>query len=248
TSGVPGDPARIRIRGASSPRLSNDPIIIVDGVRVYSEHSDGRAGNLATAGAGYVDLGSAYPAPSPLDYIDPHTIESIEVIKGPSAATLYGQDAANGVIVITTKAGRPGEIQWRITMDQGETRIPGKYPELMLRWGHDVTTGERVFCPINNWANGNIGQGACVADSVGTFQILNDPELTILDRGRNTALSLGVSGGVPALLFNVTGSYREQEGLMVLPRYEVERFRAERGFEPYDWMRRPQRFTQWGAQ
>src|SRR5690606_25031641 len=112
-SGAPGDPARIRIRGVSSPRLSNDPIIIVDGVRVYSGLSDERAENLATR-----HLGSArFPAPSPLDQIDPHTIETIQVIKGPSATTLYGQDAANGVIVITTKKGKEGPPRWTASVN-----------------------------------------------------------------------------------------------------------------------------------
>ena len=251
SSGAPGDPARIRTRGVSSPRLSNDPIIIVDGVRVYSDVSDWRGGNLATAtyNAGTGDwTGSNYPAPSPLDYIDPNIIEDIQVIKGPSATTLYGQDAANGVIVITTKAGQPGETRWNLSLEQGETRIPGKYPELLLRWGHDPINGGRVFCPINNRVNGHSGLGPCVADSVVAFQVLNDPDLTILDRGRTTGVSLGVSGGLPGLFYNVSGSYRDEEGMMVLPRYEAERFRERHGFEPFDWMRRPQRLSRWNAQ
>src|SRR5690606_27433820 len=88
TTGAPRDPARIRIRGVRSPLQSNDPIIVVDGVQVYSGLSDERAENLASLG------GVRYNAPSPLDYIDPYTIETIQVVKGPSAATLYGQDAA----------------------------------------------------------------------------------------------------------------------------------------------------------
>ena len=61
------------------------------------------------------------PAPSPLDQIDPNIIEKIEVFKGPSAATLYGADAANGVIVITTKRGRPGPTRWTAQSTHGRT-------------------------------------------------------------------------------------------------------------------------------
>src|SRR3546814_4533966 len=63
------------------------------------------------------------PAPSPLDQIDPNSIESIEVFKGPSAATMYGADAANGVIVITTKRGRPGPAQWTARSEEHTSEL-----------------------------------------------------------------------------------------------------------------------------
>ena len=241
TSGAPGDPARIRLRGAGSPRLSNDPIIIVDGVRVYSDQSGERGGNLAGAGA------TSYAAPSPLDYIDPNSIETIEVVKGPSAATLYGQDAANGVIVITTKVGRSGPPQWRVSAERGITEMEGDYPELMLRWGHPIGDDGRVFCPINNRIGGYIGRGICAADSTVQFQMLNDPDLTVLDQGNRTAATIGVSGGSQALTYNVTGSYRDELGLVKLPSYEAERYRAEQGTEVPGWMSRPQKLTRWGG-
>src|SRR3712207_5309917 len=60
---------------------------------------------------------------SALDAINPEDIESIEVIKGPAAATLYGADAANGVIQIITKKGRPGSqaLQWNAALRFGQT-------------------------------------------------------------------------------------------------------------------------------
>ncbi len=239
TSGAPGDPARIRLRGASSPRLSNDPIIIVDGVRVYSDQSGERGANLAN--------GSKYAAPSPLDYIDPNSIETIEVIKGPSAATLYGQDAANGVIVITSKKGQSGPARWAVSAERGMTEIPGRYPELMLRWGHTIADDARVFCPISNRTDRSPASPICQADSTVRFQMLNDPDLTVLDQGSRTAATIGVSGGGQALTYNVTGSYRDEIGLVKLPSYEADRFRAVQGTDVPDWMDRPQKLTRWGA-
>ena len=247
TTGAPGDPARIRIRGVSSPLQSNDPIIVVDGVRVYSGLSDERAENLVSSGV------VRYNTPSPLDYIDPHTIETIQVVKGPSAATLYGQDAANGVIVITTKKGQPGPARWTVSAEYGQTAIPGKYPELMLRFGRDILYGSRVFCPINNWVGGgwpsNLSNSAtaCVPESVESFQILNDPELTVLDQGERSAVNLGVSGGSSSITYNLQGTYRDETGLVKLPEYEVERYRSVKGTTPPEWMRRPQRYRQWSA-
>ncbi|HXC24990.1 MAG TPA: carboxypeptidase-like regulatory domain-containing protein, partial [Gemmatimonadaceae bacterium] len=80
TSGVPGDPSRIRIRGASSITGNNDPIVIVDGIRVYANQSDPRNDNLAPSliggvgnqGSNQIITKPTYAAPSPLDQIDPN--------------------------------------------------------------------------------------------------------------------------------------------------------------------------------
>ena len=106
--------------------MNNDPILIVDGVRAYAAQSDSRNNNLAN---------SSFAAPSPLDQIDPSSIETIEVFKGPSASALYGSDAAAGVIVITTKHGRAGPTHWDMTLGQGLNYIPGTYPLNYYRFG-----------------------------------------------------------------------------------------------------------------
>jgi TonB-dependent SusC/RagA subfamily outer membrane receptor len=236
TSGVPGDPARLRLRGAGSLLLNNDPIVIVDGIRIYAAQSDVRGGNLANRNAAATD---GYAAPSPLDYMDPHSIETIEVLKGPSAATLYGQDAANGVIVISTKKGRAGPPRWEVSVDQGRTAMAGSYPDLLLRWGHRDISNIAVICPITDTR--------CQGDSVVTFQLLNDPDLTILDHGRTGAVFLGVSGGSNTLTYAINGNYRNEVGLVTLPKFEVERFRLNEGTSPPGWMKRPQNFTHWGG-
>ncbi len=123
-SGTPGDPARIRIRGMGSVAQYNDPIIVVDGARMYSRQSDTRNLNAG----GFINyLGartSQYSTPSPLDQIEPGIIEKIEVMKGPSASALYGSDAANGVIVLTTKRGHSGPSSWAFAYEQGFSYIP----------------------------------------------------------------------------------------------------------------------------
>ncbi|CAN5613160.1 SusC/RagA family TonB-linked outer membrane protein [soil metagenome] len=93
-SGTSGTAQEIRIRGAASLSLSNEPIVFIDGVR-----ADSRATQLYGVGG---QQGSR------LNDIRPEDIESIEVVKGPAAATLYGADASAGVIQIITKRGRAG--------------------------------------------------------------------------------------------------------------------------------------------
>jgi TonB-linked SusC/RagA family outer membrane protein len=244
TSGAPGDPARLRLRGVGSPLRSNDPIVVVDGVRVYAEQSAARSANLAGLGDTSRVGTNVYATPSPLDYLDPNSIETIEVLKGPSAATLYGPDAANGVILITTKKGKAGPTRWTASVDHGRTRIEGDYPELYLRWGHLPSNNTRVPCQIGNTVAGN---GACQGDSLVTFQLLNDPALTVLDQGHRTGLTLGASGGSAAITYAITGSYQDEIGLPKLPEYEAAQYQARTGMRAPDWMRRPQHLTQWGV-
>lgn len=110
-TGMVGAGSRIRIRGASSFSLNDQPLIYVDGVRVNNDVSSGP--NVQGFGSAPI---------SRLGDINPADIESIEVIRGPAAATLYGTEAANGVVQIITKRGlisdRP---QFSAHMRQGAT-------------------------------------------------------------------------------------------------------------------------------
>jgi TonB-dependent SusC/RagA subfamily outer membrane receptor len=244
TSGAPGDPGRIRLRGTSGVLTNNDPIVIVDGVRIYSQQSNARGGNLANSGL------TNFAAPSPLDQIPVQTIETIEVLKGPSAATLYGADAANGVIVITTKRGRAGPAQWTVTADRSTTFIPGRYPDNYLRFGHLPADGTTILCPLTSGLFGANDQtlSTCVADSLVRFQVLNEPDLTILDRGARTAGTLGVNGGSDAIQYALTGTYENVLGAVRLPDLEVTRYElSHNGAALPDWMLRPQQFTNWGV-
>ncbi len=244
TSGAPGDPSRLRLRGVSSVYRSNDPIVIVDGVRMYAAQSDSLGGNLTTIGGNvrYGGTNRAIPAPSPLDQLDPNSIKTIEVIKGPSASTLYGPDAANGVIVITTRKGRDGPTRWSMSASHGLSYIPGQYPTGLFRLGYNYNgsaDGAPRLCMLT--------QFDCQADTLVRFQALNHPDYTLLDQGRRTSVSLGVSGGTSALTYALRGSYADETGLLALPDIEAERFRARHGAPPPDWMQRPQTLERWSG-
>ena len=107
-SGQTGSSSNIRIRGAGSLNAGYAPVFYVDGIRVQ---------------AGRIEAGSTFQGGTALDYLNPQDIESIEVIKGPAASTLYGADAANGVIQIITKKGRRGQqsVRWTTSLEFGET-------------------------------------------------------------------------------------------------------------------------------
>jgi TonB-linked SusC/RagA family outer membrane protein len=100
-SGTTGSATRLLMRGAASISLSNQPLVFVDGVRM----DGGFRALFNVSGTGAATSGQA---PSVLNDLNPEDIESIEIVKGPAAATLYGADASAGVIQIITKKGRVG--------------------------------------------------------------------------------------------------------------------------------------------
>jgi TonB-dependent starch-binding outer membrane protein SusC len=120
---APGEAAVIRLRGITSTSQGNQPLVYVDGVRVRSEgvplNQPGIGMTLRTSNAYQSSLGD----------INPADIERIEVIKGPAATTLYGTEAASGVIQIFTKRGVQGQANWTFETQQGFVKSAKFAPE-----------------------------------------------------------------------------------------------------------------------
>jgi len=108
-TGMVGAGSRVRIRGIGSFSLSADPLVYVDGVRVDNQTSTGIS--IQAFGSGVI---------SRLNDFDPDQIESIEVLKGPAAATLYCTEAARGVINIITKKGNSGGTSYNFKVSSGQ--------------------------------------------------------------------------------------------------------------------------------
>jgi len=213
STGEPGVGARIRIRGQSSISLSNEPVVIIDGVRV-------------AAGSANSAIGVGGQSPSRLDDINPEEIESIEVVKGPSAATLYGTEAAAGVINITTKRGKAGRTAWNFYSEQGLTQDPrkGSYPLLYNAWGRN-TAGATIRCDLVF-----VAAGTCVKqDSVRSGNILNIDSLTPIDVGNRTQYGAQVSGGSDKVQYFVSGETEREDGVYRMPQGDINRLLAERG-------------------
>ncbi len=114
-SGTAGTGTTIRIRGASSINLSNQPLLFIDGVRINE---------------GQIGSGQSGQSFDRMNDINPEEIESIEVVKGPAAATLYGADASAGVIQIITKKGRAGSnsFEQNLRLEMGSAELAGYTP------------------------------------------------------------------------------------------------------------------------
>ncbi len=115
TGGEVGAGGISRIRGTSSVSLGGTPLVYIDGIRVEGGDSTPGVGTLAFRGG---------EQPSRINDLQPEDIESVEVIKGPAAATLYGTEASNGVINIITKRGSSQDPTVNLRLRQGAYWLP----------------------------------------------------------------------------------------------------------------------------
>lgn len=243
TSGAVGSGSQIRIRGVSSIAEGSDPIVIVDGIRVdagYSQPIPGAAPTNPTFGgtdprSAAANQQTGLPASSRLNDIDPESIEKVEVLKGPSAATLYGSDAANGVIVITTKKGRPGPTRWTFFGQAGTSHMDATFPDAWLGWGTSDVNPSMQTCTLIQ-----MGMGQCVQDSVTHYNPLNHKDTSPLGTGSTSKYGAQVSGGSGQLQYFLGADYDNEIGLEKLDPFDAERFLAQlNGASIPSWVQRP---------
>ena len=211
-TGATGTGSRIRIRGQNSFSLSNDPIVVIDGVRATSTTNNA----LGVGGSG----------PSRLDDINPSEIETIEVVKGPSAATLYGTEAANGVIVITTKRGKAGATKYGLNFEQGKIQNTATYPDLWSLWGKVGTSTNSTICLL-----AAVAAKTCAVDSLSHGNVLNNAALTPIGTGDRQLANFQASGGNDRVQFFVSGQTQNETGVYKMPDREVTRLLGRRGVD-----------------
>ncbi|MCE2901603.1 MAG: SusC/RagA family TonB-linked outer membrane protein [Gemmatimonas sp.] len=180
-TGQVGTGAQLRVRGASSLSLSNDPLVFIDGIRMDASASRG-PGQRGGAGA------------SRLNDINPQDIESIEVIKGPAASTLYGTEASNGVIQIITKRGKSGKAKFDFTTRQGSNWLANPEGRTGLLWGR-TPSGELFSVNLYEYEKQN-GAGP------------------IFTNGRNSGYNANLSGGTDASRYFLSASYDDDVGIV----------------------------------
>jgi TonB-linked SusC/RagA family outer membrane protein len=179
-TGMVGAGSRIRIRGITSFSLSGNPLIYVDGIRVDNE---------SNSGISIQAFGSAVV--SRLNDFDPAQIESIQVLKGAAATTLFGTEAARGVINIITKKGAPGATTYNFTIKQGANWFSN--PEGRM--------------PTNYWRDPS---GNMVALSFADLQKLYGRN--IFRTGGLQTYDANVSGGSEVLRYFVAGDLTQNQG------------------------------------
>jgi TonB-linked SusC/RagA family outer membrane protein len=188
SAGSVGGGAMVRVRGVSSVSMGAAPLIFVDGIRVSNESS----------GPSLADGRQAVS----LDDFNPNDIESIEIIKGPAAATLYGTEASAGVIQIITKKGASGAPEFDVSVRQGTNFVKDPQGRMGEIWGCPPTL---PTCATN----------ADTDDEISVALYDREEQVTgvpVFRNGYAQTYTLGVRGGTDLVRYFLSGEWDDQEG------------------------------------
>lgn len=176
--GAPGAGSTIRIRGGASLNASNDPLIVIDGVPL--------------------DNGEVRGAANPLSLINPNDIESFNILKDASATAIYGSRASNGVIMITTKKGKKGDVM-RVNLST-QASVAQRTGQI------DVLSADEFRTLVNTY--GTATQKSLLGAANTNWQ----------DQIYRTAIStdnnLSVTGSLKSTPYRVSVGYTNQNGIL----------------------------------
>ena len=205
-SGIPGGAVTVRIRGTGSINAGNNPLYVIDGVQVEGG-----------------DLSRSITSSNALAGLNPNDIESIDVLKDASAAAIYGAQAANGVILITTKKGKSGKTKFNATYQTGTNELLRGIPitngpqflqgvyesraNVVLNTGGNPLTDPRTttnFVSTYGFGQGNFDQA---------------PTYDWLDAATRTGITnnaeVSASGGDEKTTFFISGSFNKTTGQVI---------------------------------
>ena len=202
-TGAPGGGVNVNLRGQSTLTGSTQPLYVIDGVIVNNDANQSGI-DVVTAATG---AGSARPQGQPTNRIgdiNPNDIESIEVLKGASAAAIYGSKASNGVIIIKTKRGRGGKTKFNFSTKTGQSSLLRKmghrvfetYAEAEEQYGADVAS------------LGNNASGSWAGNDFDYEEILYG------ETGQLTEHTLSAVGGDESTQFYLGGQYMDEGGII----------------------------------
>jgi TonB-linked SusC/RagA family outer membrane protein len=185
-SGAPGSSTSARIRGISSLNGSNEPIYVIDGVII-----DGTSSSVNF---------------NPLSSINPNDVETVDVLKDASATAIYGSRAANGVIIITTKRGKKGDLAVNFDSYVGWQEIP-KHLDLLNLQEYGILKNKRADMGIVQRDNTFIR-----TDLLGEG---TDWQKELFDTALMQSYNLSASGGTDKSTYALGIGYLDQEGIAI---------------------------------
>jgi TonB-dependent starch-binding outer membrane protein SusC len=186
-SGQPGGGVSIQIHGVSSITGANSPLYIIDGIVIPPVNDPGNGSN-------------------PLNTINPAEIETIDVLKDASATAIYGAQATNGVVVITTKRGKAGAPQVSYDFYAGYQELPNALPTMNLQqFATYIDTRAKVwgFDTRPEFVN---------AQYLGTG---TDWQKELFRKAPQMSHSIRVSGGDDRTQYSLSGAYFDQQGIAI---------------------------------
>lgn len=202
-SGAPGGGINVQMRGVSTLGAgSSQPLYIIDGVYVNNDAISNSRYLTTGANSGAEDNSS-----NRLSDINPEDVESIEVLKGPSAAAIYGQRANAGVIIITTKKGQAGKTQVSVSQDVGFNNALNLLG--VAEWNPD-----KIATYTANLGGNTAAETAAYNNALSNGNIYDYEDELYGNTGLISQTSVSVSGGNSATSFYITGTTKTEEGII----------------------------------
>ncbi|WP_026897049.1 SusC/RagA family TonB-linked outer membrane protein [Daejeonella oryzae] len=209
-SGAPGGGFSVRLRGVTSVNGNTQPLYVIDGV--FIDNSDISPGlNAVTAAAAGGNPSNQDNATNRIADINPDDIENIEILKGASAAAIYGALASSGVVIITTKKGSAGKTKVSFRQDFGQASLSKKL-------GIRNFTEQRVI--------DTYGASALSLFNQAGGKVYNYEDEMYGNKGFLSTSNLSLSGGDEKTRFFVSGLYSDEEGIIKTTGYEKSSVRA----------------------
>jgi TonB-linked SusC/RagA family outer membrane protein len=205
-SGDPGASASIKIRGNASLTGTNQPMFVVDGQPIDNQTISTNGGDQST-----VTQNRAAD-------INPNDIESVEILKGAAAASIYGASAANGVILITTKRGRSGPTRYTLSSSSAWDQVQDVIP-LQQKYGQGTSSTVPAVCGGPNCNLASVSWGPLIPAGTPVY----NHEKEIFDTGTTLDNNLSMSGGNDRTSFYLSGGLTAQNGTVVGPNNKYNR-------------------------
>ena len=208
-SGQPGGAISVNIRGINSINGSNEPLYVIDGVQIPGATSDRN-----------VQTGN-----NPLAGLNPSDVADIQILQGPAASALYGSRATNGVILITTKRGKQGDLRinygYQYTQQEPPKHLPvmnlQQYAQMQYEYKGDNNTQGEFFDPSL------LGKGT-------------DWQSELFSRAGMYKHSISLSSGSEKLAYFLSGEYLNQQGVAQGSGFDRYGFRLNLDNKAYDWL------------
>jgi TonB-linked SusC/RagA family outer membrane protein len=195
-SGAPGANQQIRIRGISSITASNAPLWVIDGVPVLAN-----------------DLSQRTTTANILSTLNPNDIESISVLKDAASASIYGNRAANGVILVTTKKGRAGKTKLKFDMEVGQSGTAYENEDY-----RPLNAAEYLAITREGLVNSGANQAtidATLAARGGNNNVDYNWDDGVTQTGTQQQYNLSAAGGTDKTTFYISGGYFYQQGTVI---------------------------------
>ena len=195
-NGIPGGALSVRVRGLGSINAGSDPLYIIDGVQVNSG-----------------DNTRNFPSSNALAALNPDDIETIDVLKDPASASIYGAQAANGVVIITTKKGKAGKTNVTLGVYTGYSERIKKVDVLttqqLIQLAYESRLNRYGKADADSWVPTLFG--TTKYDSLPNYDWQN----ILFRKGIIQNYELGINGGNEKTTFYLSGSLNRSEGQVI---------------------------------